>query len=245
MPIDTIVPEANDLLALGTREVGEVLLVYLNGFGPNDSSDVVQRGGDISRHNFFNWRQWPFRYPSGYQTQIEMKLAEGWDWLVGNGFLVTIPTQPAGWFRLTEKGKAVNSTGQIAAYRLAGSLHGDDLHPIIRERAYPPFLRGDYDGAIRDAFIELEARIRTSGGYEASDYGASLIKKAFDTSNGKFVDRLLPTREREAMRDLFAAAFGFYRNPRVHRRMADSAIETAEIVGFASHLMRIVERLTP
>jgi uncharacterized protein (TIGR02391 family) len=242
--IYSIVPYPVDLLALGANEVGEVLLVYLNSFGPNDSSDVVQHGGEISRHNFFNGLRLNAGYPEGHLGQVEMKLAEGWEWLRSNGLLIEIPTQPAGWFRRSEKARGVVAVGQIEAYRHAGLLHADRLHPAVRARAYPPFLRGDYDGSIREAFIELEERIRTAGMYSPGDFGVRLMRKAFDPPKGRFVDASLPVKEQEAMRDLFLAAFSFYRNPRGHRRVPDSAVEAAEVVGFASHLMRIVERLT-
>lgn len=242
--IASIVPDPLDLLALDSHEVGEVLLVYFNGFGPNDSSDVVQHGGEISRHNFFNGLRRNVAYQDGHLDRVEMKLAEGWEWLSSNGLLIQIPTQPAGWFRRTDKARGIVAIGQIEAYRHAGLLHADRLQPAIRARAYPRFLRGDYDGSIHEAFIELEERIRSAGGYPSSDFGSRLVKKAFDPARGKFVDLALPLKEQEAMRDLFVAAFSFYRNPRGHRRVLDSAIEASEIVGFASHLMRILERLS-
>jgi hypothetical protein len=53
----------------------------------------------------------------------------------------------------------------------------------------------------------------------------------------------LPVAEQEAMANLFAGAIGIYKNPQSHRHVPTHAEDAAEIIVFASQLLRIVDRL--
>jgi hypothetical protein len=47
------------------------------------------------------------------------------------------------------------------------------------------------------------------------------------------------------MAHLFAGAFGLYRNATAHRYVPTDAKQGAEVIMFASQLMRIVDRVKP
>ena len=106
------------------------------------------------------------------------------------------------------------------------------------------------------SLAELLARVRAllrrgSGSFPADLVGVDLIRQAFRPINrpnqsaqtpGPLTDTNLPIAEQEAMAHLFAGSVGLYKNPQSHRYVPTSAAEAAEIILFASHLLRIVHR---
>ena len=73
------------------------------------------------------------------------------------------------------------------------------------------------------------------------DYGKPLMSKAFQAEKGDLTDTNQPELEREARYFLFAGAIGAYKNPGSHREVEITAEEAAEVIIFASHLLRIVD----
>ncbi len=79
--LSSMVPNADDLLALEVEEVAGVLLAHLNSYSDDSGNNVVQRG-QISRHNFFNNLNHHPEYP-GRQAEVNQVLMEAWSWLQG------------------------------------------------------------------------------------------------------------------------------------------------------------------
>ena len=44
------------------------------------------------------------------------------------------------------------------------------------------------------------------------------------------------------MMNLFVGAIGLYKNPQSHRNVPTDAMDAAEVIIFASHLLRLVDR---
>jgi hypothetical protein len=70
-------------------------------------------------------------------------------------------------------------------------------------------------------------------------------KKGQAVTPGPLTDTQLPAAEQEAMANLFAGAIGLYKNPQSHRHVPTHPEDAAEVIVFASQLLRIVDRLKP
>jgi uncharacterized protein (TIGR02391 family) len=246
--ISKLVPDAVDLINLELEELGGVLLVHLNSYDANNSNLIVQLGR-VSRQNFFNDLERQPLYGSR-NDEVVRALLEAWNWLQGESFLVE--TGLAGLYMISRRGSRLKSREEFESYQKAKLLPKGQLHPLIAARVYPPFLRGEYDTAIFQAFREVEVAVRQAGQFAADQVGEKLMRAAFAVPNvrnnaaaGPLTDTQLPTAEQEAMAHLFAGAFGFYRNSTVHRHVPTHPQETAEVIMFASQLLRIVDRLAP
>ncbi len=249
--LSSIVPNADDLLALEVEEVAGVLLSHLNSRGSDSGNSVVQRGS-ISQGNFFNALDHHPEYP-GRQSEVNRSLMEAWSWLQGEGFLVRDANQPADWFFLSRRAQQLKSREDFASYRKASLLPKGQLHPVIATKVYPAFLRGEYDTAVFQAFREVEVAVRRAGKFPAALVGVELMRKAFrpvDAENpavtsDQLTDTTVPVAEQQAMAHLFSGAIGLYKNPQSHRNVPTEAIDAAEVIVFASHLLRMVDRLSP
>ncbi len=251
--IASLVSSSEDLLKLPVEEVGWVLLAHLASFG-NDSRDGRVWGeGRIHHYNFFNYLD---QHPP-YETQredVKRALLEAWAWLQQEGFLVRESNSGGGdvFFR-SRRARQLETGSDFDAYQRAGRLPRGQLHARIAARVYPAFLRGEYDTAVFQAFREVEIAVREAGGFPADLLGVDLMRQAFRLVNrpnqsvveaGPLTDTNLPVAEQEAMAHLFAGAIGLYKNPQSHRYVPTSAEEAAEVIMFASQLLRIVDRAT-
>lgn len=129
-------------------------------------------------------------------------------------------------------------------YREANWLPRQQLHPRIEEKAAIAFLSGNYDTAVFQAFKEVEVSVREAGGYNDTDIGVPLMRKAFGKT-GPLTDAEAAESEREALAHLFAGAIGSYKNPISHRNVTIDAAKATEIIVLASHLLGIVDERSP
>jgi uncharacterized protein (TIGR02391 family) len=206
-----------------------------------DGGNIVAQLGTINQHSFFDSSLIPLPYPPA----IRRILLEAWSWLESEGFLVRETDTVGASFFLTRRGKAIKSWTDFNAFRKGQLLPRHQIHPSIAAKVYPTFLRGDYDTAIFQAYREVEVAVRLAGNLPQGMIGEKLMRTAFAPGSGPLCDIQLPTGEQEAMAHLFAGAFGFYRNSTAHRYVPTDPEQAAEVIMFASQLLRIVDRVKP
>lgn len=167
---------------------------------------------------------------------------EAWAWLVRQGLLITAKSDT---YQISRRGRRLKGRQDLEAFQKANILPRESLHPVIADRVWPNFSRGEYETAVFQAFSEVEAAVRTAGRFQPTDIGIELIEKAFDRNSGPLTDMALPETERQAMLALFAGAVGLFKNPSSHRHITLTDPKVAvEMINLASLLMRTVDSRT-
>lgn len=247
--LKSLVPSADDLLSLGVEDLAGVLLAHLN--SDDNGNPAVEHNG-IIQSNFFSNLRASRDYP-GREDEVNRALMEAWNWLEGEGLLVreaeTSFTEKS---FLSRRARRLQKREDFAAYRKANLLPKGQLHELIATRVYPAFLRGEYDTAVFQAFREVEVAVRAAGKFAADLVGKELMRAAFRVADpnkvppvtaGPLTDTTVPAAEQEGMSHLFSGAIALYKNPHSHRNVPTEAIDAAEIIVFASHLLRMIDRL--
>jgi uncharacterized protein (TIGR02391 family) len=239
-PIDCF-PDPEKLLQLEPEDVGALLLQYLNAL------TLPQ----IHRHNLFTPEGDIWKYAGTKRDDVLKAFAEGWAWLQYERLIAPVPGDSSlhNYF-ITRRGEQLRTSTDYSLFKQGALLAPRALDPVLAHKVVPLFLRGDYDIAIFQAYKEVEVRVRkacAAKGQPVADnlVGTYLMFKAFAVEDGPLTNKEVVVAEREAMRNLFAGAIGFFKNPVSHRDVKLAPLEASELIHFANYLLRIVDPPPP
>ncbi len=254
-----LLPNAEHLLSLEPEELAGPLLLSLLSLNGTESlrpegiisyqamSNVLKNMSDSQKKDL------NLNYPSECHDKVLFALMEAWQYLVAKGFVATRPTSlstisSAGTittYFVTRRGKKIETPDNFYVYHKTNLLSKEQIHVIIAQKVWSLFLQGDYDTAVFRAFRAVEVAVRKAGNYDDTDIGVALMRKAFNVDDGNLTDPNQQPAEKQARSDLFAGAIGSLKNPGSHREVEITAEEAAEVIIFASHLLRIVDSCNP
>ncbi len=179
-------------------------------------------------------------------TRLRRRFLEIFDWLVFQGYVAAEADASSGWYYITEKGLSAGRENDGLATHKASQLLSNRLHPLIAQRARSFFALGEFESAVLMSFREVEIRVRNLGGFDETEIGVPLMRKAFRPHGGKLTNQKLDAGEQEAIANLFAGAIGAFKNPSSHRQVDYSDVTTAaESILFADLLLRILDGYDP
>lgn len=228
MDITTALPNRESVVELEPEELAPYVLDHLAGNSNHlcFTNFFATHSGGVGRH-----------YSN--DASVEQAIREAWSWLVREGLLVD---KGDGWFVVSRRGQRLKGRTAFANYQQSNVLPRASLHPVIAEKVWSNFVRGDYETAVFQAFKEVEVAVRSASGFPATEIGTALMGEAFKVAVGPLTDATLPDAEQLAMRNLFSGAVGLFKNPSSHRHVVlNEPREAAEMIALSSLLMRIVD----
>ena len=170
------------VLSLGPEELAGALLAAL----PARSQPGM---GIFNRSETSRLAQ---EYPPQHHNDIELVIAEAWNWLGSNGFIMpaTGVNGTNGWFTFTRRGhSALKSPELFDAYRSAAAFPKELLHPLIADRVWAALARGEFDVAVLLAFRSVEEQVREAGGYPATLVGEKTHARSVRPKQGAAASR--------------------------------------------------------
>ena len=145
--------------------------------------------------------------------------------------------------------KLLNDTELGIRSSTAAGLLGNLKHLELRD-ARSRFLDGQYSNSVFEAMRSIERRVRTLAKQDRRISGVPLMRSSFG-AEGPLTDPAQDKGWSDGMRDLFAGAFGVYRNDTAHARNEEAYQDPEEVARVIllvdlmhSHLDRIEQRFS-
>lgn len=234
-----LIPDVDVLLRLEAEELGTTLLMIIRSRQP--ANGMVHRGNSLVE--VFAGVGEQTGYPLQRRSDIELAIAEAWNWLEVQGLLVPAPDTNGqnGYRVLSRRAQRLETADDVRRYSAGRHLPKETLHPSIRETVWGAFIRGEFDVAVFQAMKAVEVAVKNACP-DLSSIGVTLMRNAFAPNTGPLTDLDTSFPEQEARSALFAGAIGAYKNPQSHRDVdLEDPQEALEIVLLANHLLRIID----
>ncbi|MFC1859747.1 TIGR02391 family protein [Thermodesulfobacteriota bacterium] len=237
--VSSVFPTIDNALLLEPEELAVPLIECLCGLEDDSSVANPNRNGFTQYSNLQDYcerRQY---------DAIAKAILEAWGWLEHEG-LILPDLSGNEWYFVTRRGRKFKEIADTAKFKATNLLPYETLDPLLAGKIRPPFIRGDYDSAVFEAFKQVEIRVRQLASLSKEDIGVNLMRKAFKPGNGPLIDHKQTNGEQQGIMDLFAGAIGSFKNPSSHRDVDFSdPVEAVELIMFADSLIRITERRKP
>jgi len=185
-----------------------------------------------------------YAYNAQARSDLGRVIARAWKALENAGFI----EEPDSYngkngFRVpSAEGRQAYKATDYIGVRMRTKFTREMFHLSLPDAAWNAFSVGDYDTAVFEAFKSLEVAVRTKGGLASTDFGAGLMKKAFDPDSGPLRDQAATRSRRVARCELFTGSFGEIRNPKGHNdpTITDTLVAVEELMT-AGMLRRIAD----
>jgi uncharacterized protein (TIGR02391 family) len=236
-------PTADALLALEPDGLGAKLLALLwKRDRNNDMFHLNNLIGELWPYPTLPGNQSPF--PQSKRREIDLAVTEAWSWLEREGLLISAPDTNGqnGWRVLGRRARGYVENVNLSQRAAPVTFPKELLHPRILERAWPAYMRTDFDNAAFEAMKAVEVAVRDAADYGPDKIGVNLMQDAFSQGKGPLADTDAPPGEQVSRMNLFWGAIGSYKNPQSHRDVnLDDPLEALEIILLANHLLRIID----
>jgi uncharacterized protein (TIGR02391 family) len=233
-------PSPELLLKAPALEVDRILLRHIVEYCKDGMHPMITR--DSISMGLFEANGYP--YSTQARTDVQRVIGRAWKALDDADFIEEPdPDNGKNGYRVpSATGKKMNASADYKGARMRSKFTREMFHRGLPDAAWNAFTVGDYDTAVFEAFKSVEVAVRTKGGFTATDFGATLMKKAFDPNNGPLRDKAAPAARQKARCDLFTGAFGEIRNPKGHNdpTITDALVAAEELMA-AGVLRRIVD----
>jgi len=191
MLLEQFFPPVEIALVLEPEELALPLLKYLVAMGHRG------REPDLNIRNFYAGSEVD-AYAGEKSDEMSRAIVEAWMWLEREGMLAPYLRKGREWVSMTRRGTKLAEESDIDGYVRRNLIPKQSLDPVLADKVWPLFIRGDYDTAVFQAFKEVEIRARTAASLSPESYGTSLMRDAFHPENGVLTDSSLPSAERQA-----------------------------------------------
>ena len=230
-------PNARDVVELPVNE----LALRLLRLGVNDSQAQIFHRNSVTSPGTWTEQIASCRDDQHLQTRTLCAFGEAWDWLFFHGFIALRPREQVHTYA-TQRGEDAAADPHALAGLQASARLEVDLHARLAHRIRRQFILGEYDLAAFCAMREVEIRLRELSG-APSAAGQNLARIAF-AEDGPLADKSLDRGEQKATSDLFAGAFGVFKNPPSHRQVEfDDPTKASEVILFSDLLLRMLDEL--